>query len=145
MLNWIERRALREEHLRNASTVWQAVKSSIDECCNSFRQKFIGVARLSNKEQNGHRIFIEVRPTYEPNNPRQISIKFEDDEEKQITVTVGGGRAMIFSIDADDSHAFIKYGNEEISADEFTRHALEEALFESPSPRHSPVQTLGNV
>jgi hypothetical protein len=142
MSNWVERRAIREQHLRNASTVWQDAKSAIDECCISFRERFPGIARVINQEQNGHRILIEVRFTFEPNTPRQISIKFSDEPEKQITVTVDGGGAVIFPIDADEHHAYIACEDKEISADEFTQMALEEALFKPPSSKSSPISVL---
>lgn len=132
MSNWVQKRAFRDRYLRDSITLWQEVRSAVDECCNSFREHYIGVARVTNQEQNGHRVLVTIRPTYEPNNPRQVSIKF-DSEEKQITATVDGGRADVFPIDADENHAFLTHQNKEINADEFTQIVLEDALFSSPS------------
>jgi hypothetical protein len=132
--NWVERRALRENYLQNASSVWQTVRSAIDECCTSFRERFAVLARVHNQEQNGHRVLIEVRFSFSPNTPRQISVGFFD-TDKEIRVTIDGSKAAVFPIDADENHAFITFQGKEIDADEFTRVALEKALFEPPKPK----------
>lgn len=128
MTNWVERRALREEHLRNASFLWQSVKSAIDECCNSYRENFSGLAQVQNQEQNGHRMLIIVR-RISGGNSRQISVAFSD-QDKLIRVTVDGQRAEASPIDADELHSFIKRDEKEITPEEFTQVVLEEHLFD---------------
>lgn len=140
MANWIDRRALIEQNLRTAKVVWQSAKSAIDECCESYRTNFIGLAQLMNAEQNGHRILLSLRFFQQPNNPRQVSILFSE-PEKEIRVTIDGGKAAVFPIHADDKHAFISYQDKELTPDQFTQVALEEALFDPPKEKSRSQKT----
>jgi len=133
MGNWVELRAKRDEHLRGSRLVWESARTAISDCCESFRANFSGFAQVVNTPQNGNRILITVRFTYFPNYPRQISVEFTENQNK-ISVTVDGGSAKTFEIDADEKHAFISYQNREIDANEFTKIALEKPLFEPPKP-----------
>jgi hypothetical protein len=60
MENWVERRALRDQYLANSGSVWQSACAAIHNCCNSYRQHFAGIAHVTNKPDNGHRIAVGI-------------------------------------------------------------------------------------
>jgi len=134
MTTWIEKRACRESNLRNASAIWQEAKSAIDDCCESFRQHYAGLARVINQEQNGHRVAITILFHSAPSHPRHVSVVFSS-TDNTIRVTVDGEKAILFPIEADETHAFITFQDKEINAEDFTQWALEDALFESPDSK----------
>lgn len=135
MDNWVERRALREQHIRNADEVWQSARTAIDNCCNSFRQHFAGFARVTNQPQNGHRIVVGIHFPI-TGRGRNVSIGFGNDDKgiPIINVTVDDQAVRLFPIMADENHAYISFQGKEISGDEFSRLALEEALFKQLQP-----------
>jgi len=136
MENWVECRALREQYQANAADVWQSARTAIDNCCNSYRQHFGGTAQVINQAENGHRVLIGIH-FHQTGRGRQVSIEFGRDEKNipKISVTVDDKAAKIFQITADEHHAFISFQGKEISADEFSRLALEDALFKLPEPK----------
>jgi len=138
MENWVERIALRNQHLANAEDLWQSARTAIDNCCNSYRQHFAGTAQVTNQAENGHRIVVAIH-FHLTGWGRHVSIEFGRDAKNAIgiTVTVDDKPAKLFQILADADHAFISFQDKEISADEFSRLALEDALFKSPEPRKS--------
>lgn len=131
MDNWVERRARREKNLKDTPAAWEAVRTAIDNCCNSYRANFSSIAEVSNQPENGHRILITVRFVVMPAIPRRISIEFARRENK-IRATIDDGAAKVFDIDADTERPFISFRSKEISPDELTREVLEKALFEPP-------------
>jgi len=71
------------------------------------------------------------KPPFPPNPPAVVAeIAFEAGKP-QITVTVGE-KVTRFPIDANEERAFISYGGHELTADEFTKIALEPVLFAPP-------------
>jgi hypothetical protein len=71
---------------------------------------------------------------------KYVTIVFEEGK-RHITVTVGDGAARLFPIAADENHRFIKSpAGEEITADEFSRLALEDALFKPAAEKRPHIQ-----
>jgi hypothetical protein len=131
--NWVERRAAREKHLGGASEVWQQALTAIDDSCNSFKSHYSDIGSPELTQQNGHRIIVALKFT--TGGKRRFASIFFDESKPQISVAVDDGAAKNFKIEADDSHCFIKSPTgQEISADEFSRLALEDVLFKGPVP-----------
>lgn len=146
-LNWVDRRALREDNLtQHAVDVWELVRTAIGNCCTSFRTRFPNMAEeVKNKTENGHRILVEITfKTPTGRRCRHVSIEFSK-TENLITTTTDGEAAKRFPISADESHTFLKNGQSEISADELTKIALEDAFFKPPSPpdQFTPPRIVG--
>jgi|SRR5579862_713051 len=129
-LNWVERRARCQHNLsRHAVEVWESARTAIDNCCASFNQHFSELAHVKNQTENGHRVRVIITFGMHPRATRNVAIEFSGSD---VTVTVDGGAAKRFEIAADENHAFLKYGQEEISADKFTELALDNAFFRLP-------------
>jgi hypothetical protein len=136
--NFVERRAVREAILKqHADDVWQDVRGTIQDCCNSFRQHFS--KDLEDKLENGLRLRLtrtfRPRDVSPPEETRRILIAFNK-SIPCIEVTVDDHTTKQFPIDADGQHAFITdRGKQEITPDEFAERALNSPLFDPPKHR----------
>jgi hypothetical protein len=144
MDNWVERRALREQHIRNSAEVWQSARTAIDNCCNSFKLHFTDIANVTSQPQNGHRIVVGI---HFPSTGwgRNVSIEFGNDNKgaPRINVTVDDQAAKLFPIMANEEHAYISFGGKEVSFDEFSRLTLEEAFFKPRQPERQIHTSAG--
>lgn len=139
--NWVERRAARERHLRNASELWRSAQASIAGACDSLHEYYADVATVRQTKQNDNAILIAITQTPplakgQVLKTNLVSIEFEP-EKAAISVAVDGMRTQEFPIDADPDHAFITRRGHEVLLDEFSRLALEEAFFSPPAPKQS--------
>lgn len=136
--NWIERKARREAVLNDQSnTVWQAVRSAIQDCCDTFYKYYCNPGlterEITCEPENGHRFRVTRKvlanriTTYQDTKHTAL-IEF-DEGGKCIRVTVDNKSPMIFLIDADDSRAFATHNKQEISPDDLSRKALEDLMF----------------
>ena len=141
MSDWVERRALRQQNLSTqAADVWQAAIVAVENSCNSFRKYYATRAQVLVKPQNGHRLLVNITLENAPpgsSSPtkikRLVAISFAEAETPPtITVTVDNGPAKTFQIEADEQHCYICFEKKEVSPDEFSRLALEDALFKEP-------------
>jgi hypothetical protein len=143
--NFVERRALREDMLKeHADDVWQDARSTIQDCCNSFRKHY--GEHLEDKLENGLRIRLTrtflLQYFSPPDVKRRILVAFNK-SVPCIEVTVDDDTPKQFAIDADENHAFITGPNKkEISADEFAEEALNTHLFKPPEPPR-PMRFVG--
>jgi len=136
--NWVERRAAREQNLKNAVDVWKKAQAAVAEACESLKEHYSDVASIRRTKQNGHVVTITItrRPTSEMQTqetlaPRVVAMKFEPDK-CEITVTVDDGTEQEFPIEADSDHAFLSLNGRELLLDEFSRFVLEEIFFSRP-------------
>lgn len=146
-MNWIDRRFGREHHLNNAPDVWQKVSTAIDDACKSFNERG-EFGKAETYPQNGHRILViiehEPPKQFQMDMKRRVTIAFEESAPR-ITVTVDALPAKTFPIEADEQHCFLKWAGAEISPDDFSKIALEDALFKKKSlpPSSSPPPKVG--
>ena len=139
--NWVERRAAKERHLRNAIDLWNKVQATIAEVCHSLQTHFADVATVRRGGQ-GNALTIAIArasPSLETGEiftTTLVSIEFKRDEPA-ITVSVDDMLTQEFPIDADSDHAFITLRGHELLLDEFSRLALEEVFFNPPTPQPS--------
>ena len=132
--NWVESRWLRESNLTDEATgVWQSVATAIDNTCDAFNAHYSHLAKVDHNAQNGcivvtvHRKIIPARQMID--DTVQIIL-----EQNRISVIEGyHDDPRYFSIASDETHAFLKYGGKEITADEFSELALENVLFNTPN------------
>jgi hypothetical protein len=128
--NWVESRWLRESNLTDdAPAVWQSVATAIGNTCDAFNAHYSHLATVDHNAQNGcivvtvHRKIIPARQMIE------ISVRIVL-EQNRISVIEGYHDApRHFQIASDETHAFLKYGEKEITADEFSELALENVFF----------------
>jgi len=83
---------------------------------------------------------IQQSPPDEAVVQRTLVITFDESES---TIEVVSGRKETFRVDADEDRAYITFDGKEISADEFSRAALEDALFKPPKPNVRYEPTVG--
>lgn len=124
--NWIERRFAREENLRAAATVWEEAKLAITAACTSFRQHYTFAKVVVYPSPT--ELAVEIVALSMPGTTRHVAIRF-DASTPAITVRVNAGTERVFPIEADEDHAYIEYDDQEISLDDFSRLALEDAFF----------------
>ena len=135
--NWVERKARREQVLKDkARDVWEDARFAIQNCCNSFRKHYD--KNLEDTLENGLRIRITRTFTVDHalgaiDLKRRLLAAFNE-SIPCIDVTVDDEPPMRFTIDADESHAFITDQGHEINADEFSESALKHALCTPPEP-----------
>ena len=142
MDNWVEKRWLRENNLKiGANRVWLDVTAAIDSACTSFKERYHDLAGVECTTQNGHRILVTISRPIAPTNVSvgvtefPIQIIFEGN---RITVVRGHNEnSKHYSLEADETHAFLKVHGQEMSADEFSRVVLEDALFKVQEIRRS--------
>ena len=127
--NWVECKAAREANLKDgAEEVWQNIRSAAQDCCESFRKHYN--SNIKDALENGVRIRLIV--PYSTGQKQTILVAFNQ-LAATIEVTIGKSLTKAYHIDADETHAFVTDDNRrEISADEFTRIALESALTKPP-------------
>ena len=140
--NWIERRAARERHLRDASGVWRSAQASIEEACDTLHQYYADVAIVRRTKQNDNILLVAITQVGKSSTTRAdalrtnlVSFEFRP-EPPVISVAVNGIATQEFPIDADPDHAFITLSGHEVLLDDFSRFALEEAFFTPPIPKH---------
>ncbi len=130
--NWVERRAAKEQHLRNAGEVWKKAQAAIMEACDSLNEHYTRVAKIQRTQVND-RIVIKVmhqasgQPGSEPD-ATILSIEFDRDK-RVITVMSEDNLLHEFGIQADSDHAFVTLKGIELLFDEFSRLALEQVFF----------------
>jgi hypothetical protein len=142
--NWVERRAAREQNLKNAVDVWKKAQGAVAEACESLKQHYGDLASIRRTKQNGHSVIITITRRLPPEmqrgetlTPRVVAMKFESDTRK-ITVTVDHETEREYPIEADPDHAFLSLKGRELLLDEFSRLALEDVFFSQPEPALSP-------
>jgi hypothetical protein len=133
--NWVERRAAREQNLRNAADVWRKAQATIVEACDSLREYYADIATVTRTQQNGSVVRILIARTPAPalraektTRASLVSVEFHPDKPS-IVVNHDHGKALEFPIEADSDHAFLTLQGDEILLDEFSRFALEEVFF----------------
>ena len=133
-LNWVERRARREQNLSQAVEAWESVRTAIGNCCESFNEIYSDIGEIRYKTENGHRVRVQITFNTPQRLTRNVSFEFSK-TDKEITCTVDGGAAKKFNIVADETHAFLQHPptKEEISPDRLTEIALENAFFKLPA------------
>jgi hypothetical protein len=142
-MNWVDRKFARERNLGKATAVWNSSIAAIHDAVKSFTDNGeYGTAQIF--PQNGDRILVEVeQPQHEnahiyiADPKRRVQIAF-DPATPAITAAVDGSPVKTFPLEADETHCFLKFGGVEISPDEFSKHALNEAFFTPktlPPPR----------
>ena len=143
--NWVERRARRDQKLKDI-TVWMDARAAIADCCASFQRHYADLASVECEEVNGHctRVFVIFgkRIPGQPVPPNQQVVAVEiafDPLTPQIVVTIGE-KVTRFPIDANEERAFIFHGVSELSADDFSKAVLEVIFFARPkaAKRSSP-------
>lgn len=143
-MNWVDRRFGRERNLGKAVDVWNGAIAAVHSAVDSFNGKDEYVkARVI--PQTGHCVLVEVEHPqpdmphmYHAEPKRSVTIAFGE-SQPAITVTIDAARAIPFQIEADETHCFLKFHDDEISADEFSELALKEAFFK---PKPSSSRTL---
>ena len=132
--NWVDKKAHRESILRDrADGVWQDARSAIQDCCESARKHY-GKA-IEDITENGHRIRLTISfpdPNRGPHDVKRVVLVRFVSSAPCIEVTIDDSASKKFTIDADGEHAYILGDSKEITVDEFSRIALQEALFKSP-------------
>jgi hypothetical protein len=142
--NWVERRAAREQHLRNAADVWKKAQGAVAEACDSLERHYPNVATLRRTDLKEHLLVVTITRTPsgsrkgEVARTRVVEITFEA-HKPQITITEDDNKTLEFPIEADSDHAFITLQGRELLPDEFSRFALEAAFFTplEATPAHS--------
>ena len=140
--NWVERRAAKERHLRNAIDLWKKAQEVIAEACQSLNHHYADVATLRRIKQDSNLVLLTItrvpssvfHPCDTPGT-EVIAIEFEA-EKPGITVTVAHRRVREFFIEADCDHAFITLQSRELPLDEFSRLTLEDTFFTPPQLRY---------
>lgn len=127
-MNWIERRARKEQNLSQSVEIWESVRTAIHNCCTSFNKHYEKLAQLNKITENGHRVRVTIIFSHLPKQPINVSFEFSE-RDNGITTTVDGAAARRFKIAADENHAFLQHGQEEISADKLTELVLEGPMF----------------
>ena len=138
--NWVQRRAAREQNLRNAADAWRKAQAAIAEACDSFRQHYSDLGAISQAQQSSDvlTITIERGSTRTGDSTVTTLVSFEFRAGKpSIVVTVDQNKIQEFPIAADSDHAFLVMQGNELAWDEFSRLALEEAFFPSAPVRSS--------
>lgn len=130
-MNWIDRKFARERNLEQSTDVWNSATGAIHDAVESYTQNAeYGSARIC--PQSGHRLLVEIdqneQEMFPADSKRHVVVAFDG---AVITVNVDAAPTMTFRIEADDNHCFLTLGGKEISYDEFSRHALEDALFKT--------------
>jgi hypothetical protein len=133
--NWVERRFLREQNLNKAEDVWQAASTAIDDACKSFNTFYPAIGKAVFSPQNSHSILVEVTHEATKNVPmdtkRRVRIVFDG---RRIAVALDEHSARNYQIEADQERCFLKSGAREITPDELSHLALEDALFTPRNP-----------
>ena len=134
MKNWVERRAAREQNLRNAGGVWKRAQAAVMEACDSLGEHYATIAKIERTKQDG-RVVIRIIPASLSGQRPQtelttkvVSIEF-DPGRPAIVVTIDDMLFQEFPIQADSDHAFITLNSSELLLDEFSRLALEKTFF----------------
>jgi len=144
--NWVERRAARDRHLRNASELWRSAQASIEEACDTLHQYYADVATVRRTRRNDNAVLLAVTQAAKSSiakgevlRTNLVSIEFKP-EIAAISIDVNGTVTQEFPIDADPDHAFITLGGHEVLLDEFSRLALEEVFFNPSTPKQLSCQ-----
>lgn len=135
-MSWVAERAKIEQNLNyGAVSCWQAAVEAVKDCCEDFNTNYDGAVTFS---MNNGEVIVAVSRV-----GAAITMKF-DSTKPAILVSVNKGNPRVFQISADEAGAFIKSfgsGQQRITADEFSREALEGTLFASkPTPRFASVR-----
>jgi hypothetical protein len=139
--NWLERKVLREKNLTIfAPDVWQSAGAAIRNVCDSFNKEHAEPGVTADIEMhNGHYLVVAITltkqtPAFTSSTTRRVTIEF-DERKPSISVTIDGGSAKVFPLEADEKHCFIRFSGKEITADEFSEFALKDALFGKVKPK----------
>src|SRR5262249_39708183 len=134
--NWVQRRAATEQNLRNAADIWKKVQATIAEACDSFRQHYPALGKISQTQPQTDVLLITIERgsvrTADCTIKSVVSIEFLAGRPS-IVVTLDQGKIQEFPISADSDHAFLVIRGNELVWDEFSRLALEEVFF-PPEP-----------
>jgi hypothetical protein len=147
--NWVDRRAARERHLKNAAEVWRKAQGALADACASLNQHYADIGRIERTSQGAHLVIVTIRPaTSDPNRDEMtmtkvLRIRFDPDKPK--IAVIEDRKRQDFPIDADCDHAFVTLEGRELLLDEFSRHALETTFFSFSKPRqvHTTLTIVG--
>jgi hypothetical protein len=139
----VERRAAKEQNLRNAAEVWKKARGALAATCDSLSKHYSPIARVKHSQSNRNLITITITRSHLSARRNQqayrtsvVSIEFQP-EQPTIIVTIDGVKTQEFPIAADSDHAFIALHGSELIPDEFSRLALEEVFFSQTEPAES--------
>src|SRR5947209_5001411 len=137
MTNWVDRRHQRQENLSRASELWQEAVHAIDECCKSYNKYYSDHAATLNKREESHIVVSVEGDNFPARTVKAIAQVEFNNAERSITSKVDRGQISFpekkFVIEADETHAYITYQGRAISLDEFSRLAIELALYKQAS------------
>lgn len=139
--NWVERRAAKDKHLKNAANVWTAAQSAVAEACASLAKYYPHVAEVTWSRQNTTAVIITItqqRHTPSLENPPSTEVLLLTFDVAKLHIRVTrNDQTKEFPICADSDHAFIASAGVELLLDEFSRLILEEAFFGESIPKKS--------
>jgi hypothetical protein len=141
---WVERRYNRDKNLERAEGLWQEASAEIQADCKRFNILYASRG-TTQAHPSQERLIITVQDTGFPVPSRVATATVQfNAASRSITSRVEKGEASgdasydkNFLIDADESHVFITYEGKEVSLDEFSRLAIEIALFKPTLPKRA--------
>jgi len=136
--NWVERRAAVEKSLAtNSGTVWNGVRSAVQDACESYRKHYAVTTerQLTDTMENGNRLRIDL--------PNPVPLQLGGHKvERVITSIVISFNPRIPAIEwadnrgshqvkisADEHEAFLENAGNRISPDSLSQMILERVLF----------------
>jgi hypothetical protein len=128
--NWVERRYKREQNLKRAEELWQKAVAALQDCCKSFNALYSDRAK-SEVHPSSACLIVTVAGAAFPlvGRTAKATIQFNANEQTITSKLESGPTVGEFRIEADEKHVFLTHGGNEISLDEFSRIAIESALF----------------
>jgi hypothetical protein len=147
--NWVQRRAIKERVLdTGAIEVWNEVRSSLEDACESYNKHYCpnpNRQEVKYRPENGNRLLITrtVQGDHLTNFREvvtQVIVEF-DSAIPAIRFT-RDERPRELRISSNDSSAYVKEGESQISPDEVSRRILEPIFFPSGERTH-PIFQVG--
>jgi hypothetical protein len=132
-MNWVERRAARERHLRDSGSVWVDVYTAIVSAVESFNQHYRtdqSKVELGDTEKNSH-----IQVLIPPASGAVVRIDVNLAERKIQARYSNGRDTQNFQIDADHESPYVKCRDTRCTPDEVSRLILEPLFFPSTVSR----------
>jgi len=111
------------------------VRALIQDCCESFNRNYCDpdAPQVDCRPENGHRFLVKRTiprdgQTIIRDISKSVLIEFNEAEES-IRVTPSDKAPLVFSIQSDETRAFLAYNKQEITADELSEKSLEDLFF----------------
>jgi hypothetical protein len=145
-LNWVDRRARQDQALRDgAEKTWQALRSALQGCHESYRREFANDVEC--QPENGNRL--RLTKTFPPNRKERASVEkvslviSYDRNTQSIRAVPAAGKAAEFRIISNTAKAFLAdKDGKEVAVDHVCQRLLEDFLFATEPPRGPVINTM---